>query len=323
MANADTIPTVEVLLATYNGEHYLQQQIDSILAQTGVTVRITARDDGSTDTSTELLARRVSAGTLNLLPTGTPTGSATGNFRLLLQQSSANYVALADQDDVWQTTKLERSLQAMRALEQRYGPTTPLLVFTDLTVVDVDLDPVAPSLWHTNGLNPHNVQRLGRLLGENVVTGCTALLNYPLAALTAQMPQPSAADSLALQHDHWIALLACTLGHATWLPQPTVHYRQHPGNVLGAAPTGSRFQRLFSAQARDARAASHMRLQAQAQSFQQTYRSLLDATQHGTIDAFCLPPSASCLEQLRKMLQFDLWRSTPAKNAVALVDLLR
>ncbi|HEV2578508.1 MAG TPA: glycosyltransferase family 2 protein [Acidobacteriaceae bacterium] len=223
---------VQVLLATFDGERFLREQIDSILAQSlGETVTILARDDGSTDSTQQILddySRRF-PDRLRVLPAGTPGGGAKENFLALLQASTAPYIAFADQDDVWLPNKLELELTAMHALEAEHGPSTPLLVFSDLRVVDDTLAPISASFWRHRNLNPRNIHRLGRLLMENVVTGCTALLNAPLANLARSMP-PS-----AHMHDWWVALLASTLGHATALDQQLVLYRQHQNNVIGAS----------------------------------------------------------------------------------------
>lgn len=120
-------------------------------------------------------------------------------------------------------------MQAMHSLEQRFGAAAPLLVFSDLTVVDEVLTPLAPSFWRYRSLDPRNIDRLGRLLMENVVTGCTALLNAPLARLARSMP-----DS-AVMHDWWVALLAATCGHSAAVHQQLVLYRQHETNVIGAS----------------------------------------------------------------------------------------
>lgn len=117
----------------------------------------------------------------------------------------------------------------MRSLEQRYPASSPLLVFSDLKVVDDELSTIAPSYWRHRKLNPKNSGRLGRLLMENVVTGCTALLSAPLASLARSMPPA------AVMHDWWVALLASTLGHATAVDQQLVLYRQHENNVVGAS----------------------------------------------------------------------------------------
>jgi glycosyltransferase involved in cell wall biosynthesis len=222
---------VQVLLATYNGERFLREQIDSILAQTLPGVSILARDDGSNDSTPQILEDygRRSPDRFRILPTVTPTGSARDNFLALLHASEAPYIAFADQDDVWLPQKLERQMNAMHGLEQRYGTSTPLLVFSDLRVVSDDLTSIAPSFWSHRRIRPHNIHRLGRLLMENVVTGCTALLNAPLVSLARSMPQT------AVMHDWWVALLASTLGRSSYLDQQFVLYRQHENNVIGAS----------------------------------------------------------------------------------------
>lgn len=219
-----------MLLATHNGERYLREQIDSILAQTQPGVSILARDDGSEDGTVVILneyARRFPE-RFFILPTDVPSGSAKSNFLALLQASRASYIAFADQDDVWLPEKLSLEMATMQELEQHCGAATPLLVFSDLRVVDKDLALLAPSYWRLRGIQPRNIHRLERLLMENVVTGCTALLNAPLAQLARSMP-----DDVHM-HDWWVALLACALGHCAFLPEQLVLYRQHAHNVIGA-----------------------------------------------------------------------------------------
>ncbi len=314
---------IDVLLATFQGEAFLPQQVESILAQTGVKTRILARDDGSRDRTPELLAG-MQRENFRVLPNGTPTGSATGNFRLLLRESTAPYVALADQDDVWHSDKLRRSLNAMRQLEAKFGNATPLLVFTDLAIVDALLRPVAPSLWRHNGLAPAAVTRLGSLLGENVVTGCTALLNRPLAKLAAQMPAPPMNDPLGIQHDHWIALLACTLGRAAWIAESTIQYRQHGGNIVGAAEAqGSALQRLLGNTAFEARRTVRQRMQTQALTFLKTYHDRLNPRQQRTFDAYITLDAAPNVERLRRKITHGLWRGTLTRNLTDLADTFR
>jgi glycosyltransferase involved in cell wall biosynthesis len=221
---------VQVLLATYNGERFLREQIDSILAQTLPGVSILARDDGSQDGTVDILreyAQRFPE-RFQIVPTGSPAGSAKGNFLALMQESTAAYVAFADQDDVWMPEKLELQMAAIRSLERQYGAESPLLVFCNLRVVDDQLALLAPSFWALRNLEPRNIFRLERLLMENVVTGCTALINAPLVRLARSMPED------VPMHDWWVALLACVFGHAAILRRPLLLYRQHANNVIGA-----------------------------------------------------------------------------------------
>ena len=234
----EPLPEIQVLLATYNGDRFLREQIDSILAQTYRNVRILARDDGSRDSTPDILrdyaARHPDKFTL--LPDSTPTGSAQMNFKQLLLASTAPYVAFSDQDDVWLPQKLELSMAAMRDLESRADPAKPLLIFTDLRVVDEQLRTRADSFWHMEHLKPESIHKLRLSVARNVVTGCTMLLNGPLADLTARMPPDCPA------HDCWAGLLAQIFGSASYVDQPTILYRQHGENVVGARDQPSTFQ---------------------------------------------------------------------------------
>jgi glycosyltransferase involved in cell wall biosynthesis len=133
-----SLPEVEVLLATYNGARFLREQLDSIMAQDYGNIRVLARDDGSSDETIEILGQYAKKfpGCFRVMPAGSPTGSAKGNFLLLIKASTADYICFADQDDVWLPDKVSRTKQAMDQLESRWGTEVPLLVFTDLHVVD-------------------------------------------------------------------------------------------------------------------------------------------------------------------------------------------
>ncbi len=313
--------SVEVLLATYNGAAFVQAQVESVLAQQCVRVTVTARDDGSSDGTVGVLdgLAAESARRMTLLPAGAATGSAGGNFAELLRASTGGYVALCDQDDVWQPGKLAASMERMRRLELVHGAGAPLLVFTDLAVVDEALRPVATSLWANNRIDPRDVRRLGRLLGENVVTGCTCLLNRAMVDLAMRMPRG------AVMHDHWIALLACTLGRAAWLATPTVLYRQHGANAVGAAAVDTSVagtvRRGVSGVER--RRAVRAQLETQARAFLDIYASLLSPVQRETLTAYGSLQTQGTAEQWRRMVRYGFWRGTWARNVVSVVDVLR
>ncbi|MDW5267882.1 MULTISPECIES: glycosyltransferase family 2 protein [Acidobacteriaceae] len=223
-------PEIEILLATYNGERFLREQIDSILAQDYGNWRVLARDDGSTDGTVSILKEY--AGRLpshfRVLPASAGTGHPKWNFLRLMEASTSEYICFADQDDVWLPQKLTLTMQAMGRLEARHGTTVPLLAFTDLRVVDENLATIAESLWKLHCLNPRQVNHFARLIGQNVVTGSTAMANRSLVELALRMPE--AAD----MHDSWVALVASAFGAGEAVPVQTVLYRQHGGNILGA-----------------------------------------------------------------------------------------
>ena len=221
--------TVEVLLATYNGERYLREQIDSILTQDYADLRVLARDDGSSDGTVSILneyAERVPS-RFRILPQGPKSGSAKGNFLLLMQETSAFYVCFSDQDDVWLPDKVSKTKRAMEELESQWGRETPLLVFTDLCIVDDHLRTLRNSFWVHNQIEPDRIEKLPLLLSRNVVTGCTAMINRSLLEIALLMPTE------ASMHDCWIGLLAASMGKARAVNAQTVLYRQHDRNVVG------------------------------------------------------------------------------------------
>jgi glycosyltransferase involved in cell wall biosynthesis len=224
-----SLPEVEVLLATYNGARFLREQVDSILAQDYGNIRVLARDDGSSDGTVEILEQYAEEfpDRFRVVPASAPTGSAKNNFLLLMKASTADYICFADQDDVWLPDKVSRTKQAMDQLESRWGPSVPLLVFTDLQVVDDQLTMLHKSFWAHMNIDPDRMNRLAALMVQSVVTGCTAMLNRPLLALSLRMPDE------AFMHDRWIGLLASFMGKSSGVGIPTVLYRQHEHNVLG------------------------------------------------------------------------------------------
>ncbi len=198
---------IDVLLATYRpNPKWLKEQIDSIRAQRGVEVNLIVREDE------EGLG-------------------ACRNFAALLDESRAAYIAYSDQDDVWLPDKLERMMAKMREMEARWGKDAPLLVFSDLTVVDAELKVIDRSLFLRSRLDPRRV--LPRQLAlQNVANGNAMLFNAALRESVRPIP----AD--AVMHDHWTALTASVFGHIACLREPTVLYRQHGKNVFGGANVG-------------------------------------------------------------------------------------
>jgi hypothetical protein len=223
-------PRVQVLLGTFNGARFVREQIESILAQTYQPLQILARDDGSTDETRAILedyAARIPE-RFALMPSSSATGNAKFNFMRLLAAADAPYIAFADQDDVWLPEKIERTMREMQRLEEAHSRDWPLLVFTDLRVVNDRLETLHDSFWASQKIRPGHIHSLRRLVMQNVVTGCTMLINRALQQ--ASLPMPTE----AFMHDWWIALIAATQGSSSFLRETTVLYRQHGGNVLGA-----------------------------------------------------------------------------------------
>jgi len=221
---------IDILLATYNGAAFLEPQLDSIEAQTHKNWRLIARDDGSTDRTLEILSafQARHARKVEILADDDGNLGLVRNFSRLMEHSDAPYTTFCDQDDVWIPEKLELCLEKMRELEREHGAETPLLVFTDLTVVDEGLRVIHPSFWRYQKLDPNGGRSFSQLLVMNVVTGCAALANRSLARIAAPVP------SQARVHDWWMALTVAAFGYLAPLFEPTVLYRQHGNQSIGA-----------------------------------------------------------------------------------------
>lgn len=220
--------TVHLLCPVHNGAPYLPAFLASVQAQTYRDWHLWLLDDASHDGSAALVADAAQGDTrLTLLPpAGRPLG-AVGAFAHLWAQlpPEARYVGFADQDDVWHPHKIAQSLVALQAAEALQPG--PVLVHTDLEVVGPALEPLAPSFWRVAGIVPEPAT-LRRLVAQNVVTGCTTLMNGALRALAGPIPPD------VPMHDAWVACVAALGGRIIALPTPTVRYRQHGANTLGA-----------------------------------------------------------------------------------------
>ena len=221
-------PYIEILLASYNGEKFIEEQIDSILSQSHTHFRLIISDDGSTDQTRQIIEKKMSQTDKILLLPPRSNGGVIQNFSRLMEHSKAQYIMLSDQDDIWFTDKIEKTLKRMLELEKQNGHHLPLLVHTDLHVVDQDLQSISSSFSQYVQIAPERPSSLYRLLGQNVVTGCTTMMNRPLLQLSLPIPQET------LMHDWWLALTATAFGKIAYLQEPTMFYRQHSHNQVGA-----------------------------------------------------------------------------------------
>ncbi len=217
--------SIVILLSIYNGEKYLKEQFDSLYAQTYKNFKIIAIDDGSQDKSIEILKKYE----VELIKSDKNVGAGKSFSILLefaLQKSDANYFMFCDQDDVWYKDKIEKTLQKMKELELSYKD-KPLLVHTDLTVVDENLKLLHNSYWKYQNIDVTK-DNFQRLLVENVITGCTIMINKNLATLSSPIPKD------IIMHDWWLGLVASYFGKIAYIDEPTMKYRQHGFNDTGA-----------------------------------------------------------------------------------------
>ena len=218
---------IAILLATYNGGKYLREQLNSILSQTYTKWHLYIHDDGSKDNTIEILKDyQLRYPDKVTIVEGEPTGGAKNNFYFLLKRVDASLYMFSDQDDVWQPNKIETEVNAW---EQNKADDIPVLVFTDLKIVNQNLDVVSDSLWMYYKFNTENI-RMQSLILQNVVTGCTMLFNRKLREMMIMYKN---IDNVPM-HDKWGAMIALQFGKMIRIGEQTILYRQHENNAVGA-----------------------------------------------------------------------------------------
>ena len=221
---------VAILMSTYNGEKYLEDQVMSIVKQDYGDWHLYIRDDGSKDNTTSVirdLEKRDDR--ISFINKDKPQNmGVTGSFMELLARVDADYYMFSDQDDFWQPDKVSATLAKMQESEES---NQPVCVHTDLTIVDAQLKGNAL----LNG--PDYVwSGFRQLLFANCVTGCTMMINQPLKELIDF--NDKRLKNIYL-HDWWIALIAVAFGKVVYLRRSTILYRQHSGNVVGSNNKGT------------------------------------------------------------------------------------
>lgn len=223
----DTEPLVDVsvILCTYDGARFLAPMLDSLSSQSVRVDRLVHRDDGSNDDSVDIVRRWAGQTGVQLQSLDnnlTRIGPSLSFLTALTKSAPARWHFLADQDDVWVPGKIERAVARLRCTRE-----SPVLYASRLRVVDQSLRPLRETPC------PKRLS-LPSAVCESVLTGCTMALNEPMRILVARGgPTPDAA-----MHDWWLYLLAAALGTIEFDAEPTVLYRQHAHNVLGAENLG-------------------------------------------------------------------------------------
>lgn len=227
---------IEILLATYNGERFLKEQLDSILNQTFKDFTLIVRDDGSNDKTVEIINDYILQypGKITLLHDKVLHRGAALSFGYLIEQSTADYIMLSDQDDVWLNNKVEITMNAMLELEKTH-PDMPLMVFTDLKEVDNNLKIIHESFINSQKLFPEVIGSPTKILSLNVVAGCTVMIN----GISKQYVLPVPTSKVG--HDQWIAANIAHYGKIKYLSTPTILYRQHNFNAVGANNVGLKY----------------------------------------------------------------------------------
>lgn len=227
---ADRREPVTVVMCTFQGSRHVEKQLHSLLQQSW-PVRLLLRDDASADNTTEL-ARGLLRDRIDTLQVNVGNVGYVKNFEGGIRSAlhvGAEYIALADQDDVWEKDRIATGMTALRRLERLHGRQVPLLVHADLSLIDDDGEPLYDSYRRFRRYRLGADKQLHLVLGENGVMGNTVLMNRALAELALPFP-----EELHV-HDYWLALLTELFGQRCLIEDPLVRYRLHQNNASNTA----------------------------------------------------------------------------------------
>lgn len=296
---------IAILLATYNGEKYISEQIDSILEQTEKEWTLFIHDDGSKDQTMDIVETYAKKYPEQIIVVDGPsTGGAKTNFMYLFRQVEAPFYMCCDQDDIWLPEKIENTKKEMDNLV-RGDEDKPCLVFTELCVVDGELNVIAENMRDYQGLDCENV-RLNRALIQNVVTGCTMMVNRVLRNELAKVTDCTD----VLMHDWWATLVAVRFGKVSFIELPTILYRQHGNNGVGASNANSLIYQMKRMLQGEEIKQSLVNTRKQAQLFAEIYKEKEDSL----VSQYAKLGEQNKLSRLGFYQKYDVKKSTRAKN---------
>jgi len=299
--------SVSILLATYNSEKYIQELIESILIQTNQDFKLLIRDDGSSDKTVQLLRGYEDDKRIKIYYNDTSTRGAQDNFFSLLLYCEDDYIMFADADDVWMPDKIDRALECMHKLEKKNTEQCPLLVHSDLRVTNKNLRIISNSLFKYQRISPRRT-KLRQLLSQNVVTGCTVMINRALREMIHKKPYNS------VMHDWWLALIASAFGKIGVVRHPCVLYRQHSSNQIGAYNARDWSESVDKLKQRQMMKDIYISMFAQASCFAETYRDQLNPKQLKLCRAYGLMPHMNKRQRVRTIVRYQFNKNTLARN---------
>lgn len=288
---------VDILLATYNGEKYLAEQIDSVLDQTYQDFRILIRDDNSNDRTVEIIKdyQKKYPDKILFITDDMKCGNSVSNFMQLTEYACSEYAMYCDQDDFWFPDKIKTTLEIMQNAERKKGKDNPFLVFADYKIVDSSLNEAAHRV--SNSQIASCSLKFSRLLVQNYVTGCLMMVNKALYSILGEYHND------ILMHDWWAALIASAMGDILYIPETVMLYRQHINNAVGAVNIKSINYRLHKLFDRNTRNAKYL-CEKQAELFLSRYAERLDAnileTLHNFLAISGQPSKLKRIDMLKK-----------------------
>lgn len=228
-----------ILLSTYNSSKFLKEQMDSILNQTYKTWELYIHDDMSEDATISIIEEYCGKDKRLHFLTDNKRRGSKNSFLWLLDRVEADYYMFCDHDDVWLPQKIELSLKKM--LEQEDIKEIPIIVATNLKLVDKELNVINQSFWN----HCHTRSRLFKdkyhYLVYNNIPGCSMMFNNIVKQYAIPCPDNT------YVHDSWIILSALwNKGRIERIHNPLMLYRQHDTNLIGSKESPSILSQIFN-----------------------------------------------------------------------------
>ncbi|CQR58539.1 glycosyltransferase family 2 protein [Paenibacillus riograndensis] len=290
---------VQVLMSTYNGEAYIEEQLKSILQQTYHNIVILIRDDGSSD-NTVLIIQKF----MGMYPDkfrfikGSNVGVIQSFFNLMHSADlDASYFCFCDQDDVWMNDKVERSVQLLHLCD------TAGMYFSPTMLADQNLSPI--KVWPAP---PKKDPHFYNAIVQNIAVGATMAINK--AARDLIVSKTVNMENLQM-HDWWVYLCVSAFGKVYYDERPTIYYRQHNNNVIGGHRTI--LHELRSKWRSFRNHSGHKLLKKQAVEFNKTYVELLDAEKLDQLQLF-IQDRKSIREKYQFLQKSKLYRNSFLEN---------
>lgn len=216
---------IDILMATYNGEKFLREQIDSILNQTYSDFRLLISDDCSFDSTRKILQEYVEKDRRVVVFLQNNNLGVVKNFEFLIEKVENDYFMFSDQDDFWQKDKIQKSMDKMMNNDCD-------IVYSDLEVVGPNLEVLNKSYWKLKGFEKKvkEYNNFDSLYLNNYITGSTMLIKSKWKDKILPLPH----KSNYILHDYWTALVVSKFGKISYLDEPLVKYRQHKSNEIGS-----------------------------------------------------------------------------------------
>lgn len=212
---------IDILLASYNGEGFIRELLDSVLGQSYSDFSLIIRDDGSKDKTPEIIREYAEKdGRIKIIEDGFGNLGFVKNFEVLLERSEADLVMLCDQDDVWFSDKVEKYVKTFEMTDF----TGPLLIHSDSVVCDERMRVIKKRYLH--GLAKD--MSFSNMFFHFTVQGAGIMINRDLLSITVPFIKG------AYLHDRYIHVMAELFGKRVFIPYPTMYYRQHTKNQIGS-----------------------------------------------------------------------------------------